>query len=74
MNYAGAGSVPAKLAVACDYSLLRDFVSLTCNTRPGESKTSLASYTGNNTRHGVWLLATANLSVMSPVLYKMRFS
>jgi hypothetical protein len=65
-----AGSVPAKLAVAREYSPWRDFVSLTCNTRPGESMTRLASYTNHNTRPGVWLLATASLSDMSPVLQK----
>jgi hypothetical protein len=31
-----AGPVPAKLAVAREYSPWRDFVSLTRNTRPGE--------------------------------------
>ena len=58
-----AGSIPAKLAVARYYSLQRDFMSLTCNTRPGESKTRLASYTDHNTRHSAQVLAAASSPV-----------
>jgi hypothetical protein len=43
-------------------------MSLTCNTRPSESTTSLASYTGNNTRPGEYLLATASSSEQINVL------